>query len=526
MRIFSPLNSELAPGLQEIEVSSTFQIPSMQLIGLPAPEVGEARERVRAAIEAAGLEFPKRRLVVNLSPASVRKRGTGIDLAIALGVLASNERDPLAGEDTVAWGELGLEGSIKPAGQPTRTLVAAWRAGVARLLLSPEDLAFVEARIELVARCENLSSPPPRLIGVRTLAEAWDRLRGVAELENPPAPRIVPFPRARAVTGHHLMPLGLTLQRAIGAAAAGAHHLLLLGPQGVGKSHALEWLASIQPPAGVEQKLARLLAAELNPGAMPATELSDEPPPCRRVSAHARPAALVGSAFAGHVRPGEYSLAHGGLLIADEFPEWARDARESLREPLESGRVILNRAGASVELPARFTLAASGNLCPCGGWPPELPRPEAEQGAPVSALCGCPAAARARYLERLSGPVLDRVDLTILVSMPAIRKAAESRFELIREKTALVHEHSRLLWGKPAGWLEGWELEKLCGEHPRWRDHLEAVDCTSLRARHKILRTALTLALWDDREEPEAGQFWEASFYRPERAGIMRRAAS
>ena len=524
MRILSPLNNDLIPSLQEIEISSTFQIPSMQIIGLPAPEVAEARERVRAAIEASGFEFPKRRLIVNLSPASVRKRGTGIDLAIALAILASSEEangKPAFQSDLAAWGELSLEGSIKPAGQPTRTLVAAWREGIPLLILSPEDLAFAQARIDLIARSEQFATPPPRLVGVRSLEDAWNFLLGKETVNS--SPRIVPFLRPRAVSGHHLLPLGLSLQRAIGAAAAGAHHLLLLGPKGVGKSHALEWLAAIQPPSSAEQKIARLLAAELNPNLAPASEVIEDLPPCRRVSTQARPAALLGSIAGGTIRPGELSLAHGGLLVADEFPEWPRDSRECLREPLERGRVILNRAGASVELPARFTMAATGNLCPCGGWPAELPLPE--DSSLAAARCGCKDADRTRYLQKLTGPVLDRLDLTVILSMPAVRKATENRFEFVREKSARSYENALALWGKPAGLLESWELEELCTENPQWLSYLDPIECASLRSRHKILRTALTLALWDEQEEPKASQFWEASLYRPERAGIIRRAS-
>jgi magnesium chelatase family protein len=234
---------------------------------------------------------------------------------------------------------------------------------------------------------------------------------------------------------------------------------------------------------------------------------------------------LIGTASAtGAIRPGEFSLAHGGLLLADEFLEWSRDSREALREPLERGRVTLTRARRSIELPASFALAANGNLCPCGGWPPQLspPQPSGETGAASAGRCRCSAKAASQYLARLSGPVLDRLDLVAMALMPARAGAAADRlgFEELKARVDRAREHALTRWGKPAGQLGADELERLLGEHPHWADLLGATRFASLRGRHKILRVALTLSDWDGLAEPGAASFAEAAMYRAERFGI------
>ena len=163
------------------------------------------------------------------------------------------------------------------------------------------------------------------------------------------------------------------------------------------------------------------------------------------------------------IRPGEFSLAHGGVLLADELPEWARDSREALREPLERGKVTLTRTLISIELPARFTLVANGNLCPCGGWPRRLPKSDAEAGSSKtvssrSSLCSCKDDVAKKYLDRLSGPILDRIDIIRMVAHPMMAEPDTDRLEKLREATKTAQELSLSLWGKPAGLLDSSEL--------------------------------------------------------------------
>jgi magnesium chelatase family protein len=343
-----------------------------------------------------------------------------------------------------------------------------------------------------------------------------------------------------------LLPLAPALERAIAVAACGGHHLLLLGPRGTGKSHALEWLIALQPPLEHQTALENRLVSELAPPRGRLTEnrgagsgLSDERSrPVRRVGIQAKAPALIGSATARGILPGEFSRAHGGVLIADEFPEWARDAREALREPLERGRVTLTRVQGAEELPAGFVFAANGNLCPCGGWPRDsAPTAITQKDATLRPrVCRCSEPARQSYLERISGPILDRIDLVVRVNaeLPMARSQKGKRAETkerptVPEESALTELRDRVLqarerllrtWGELPGRLNGSRAEELLERHPHWRPLLETPPLASLRSRHKRLRVALSLAAWDGKTLPEKAHFLEAALLRPESAGL------
>lgn len=517
MQISAPLVSEPHPILQRIEIASSRSIPSFHLIGLAGPEVAEARERIRAAIEASDFEFPRRRVVINLSPASVRKRGTGIDLAMALAVLLSDLGPSPNFREIVAWGELGLDGQVKPAGKLMRGIWAAWEAGAQALVLAAEEEEAARASVDMLKQTGHFSSAPPLLIGVDTLSEAWHYLKtGQLKPRKTHSIQRPDFPYAHRSKPETLPELRLApqLERLVSIAASGRHHLFLLGPRGAGKSHALEWLLALQPIPTPELLVQKQLIAELS-GSCRLTEN-------RRVGAQCRPAALLGGTTASSIRPGEFSLAHGGVLIADELPEWPRDSRESLREPLEHHRVTITRAGGSLELPARFVLAANGNLCPCGGWPVGLgTRSAHSQRALAVPVCHCGFIERQRYWNRLSGPLLDRLDLCAIVNaeMPPAPgndpKEVKKILESLRERAALARSCAVKNWGKVGGDLPAEDLERLIAENPSWREHLDS-NCTSLRSRHKILRVALSLCAWDGKASPRTSDFLEARIYRPE----------
>jgi len=523
MRIYAPLISEPQPQLQLVEVASFFQLPSFQIIGLPAPEVAEAKERVRSAIEESGIEFPKKRVILNLSPASIRKRGTGLDLAMALAILAQGKS---GGESVGAWGELGLDGTLKGAGQLTRVVFAAWRGGLSHLFLSRLEYEDGLRALAYVRESGEVSGPPPVLIPALALGEAWKKLSARGGLPKRGAEAIQSLPEdslpevQNSTPASTLLPLSSALERVMCVAAAGYLHFLLLGPRGTGKSHALEWFIAIQPPISPQDRLQQILLAEINPGWVREETLPIRVP-VRRVSSQVRPSALVGGATAAAIRPGEFSLAHGGVLIADELPEWARDSREVLREPLERGTVMLTRVQGSVELPARFLFASNGNLCPCGGWPPELPFPEGEGGGGRASRCKCTYSARQSYLARLSGPLLDRIDLVTWVVLPPsveVREAASlQQVEALRNQVAEVRNRLKSSWGALPGFLGGAELESLLKAHPAWVESLAELNFVSLRSRHKILRLAMTLAALDGEEGPKSAHFTEAFYYRPER---------
>ena len=518
MRLFAPLTSEPVPLLQSIEVATSLQIPSFYLIGLPGPEVAEAKERVRAAIEASELTFPRRKVIVNLSPASIRKRGTGMDLAIALAVLAENAGEKSRAGECVAWGELGLDGAVKPAGQLTRVLYATWERGIPYLFLSENELPQAQATLELLKEGGRLNSQPqPALVGICNLKSAWRKLN----LKDPLEGRIPPLSVqtknpdvTQARDSAHLLRLSPALERTIGVIATGKHHALFLGPKGTGKSHALEWLVALQDDPEASTRIKQQLLAELQLGVF-------DPSATRRVSAHVHPASLAGSATARAIRPGEFSLAHGGLLIADELPEWHRDSREALREPLERGTVRISRAEGGFELPARFQFAANGNLCPCGGWPPEFPQ-DAQQPR-----CRCSVSHRKSYLLRLSGPILDRIDLLVLAratpptSAPPPVSLPHCPFDALHKRVTYARDRVRSLWGAPPGRLEAPTLQAMLATHADWQTWLDELELKSFRARHKVMRVALTFGAWDQDANPSGmpmqHHFFEASQYRAER---------
>ncbi|MGK5087206.1 ATP-binding protein [Bdellovibrionota bacterium FG-2] len=518
IKIAAPLTTEATPCLQWIEVASFFQIPQFVIIGLPAPEVMEARERVRAAISSSGFKFPKRRVVLNLSPSSIKKRGTGIDLAMALSVLA-NQAKIKSPYSIAAWGELGLDGTLKASGQITRAVVATLREEIPYLLVQKSEAATA---IATLASLGSLAPPTSlQIIGVENLAEAWLMSQRIFEGKiptiQPPTAATLPAAHPKQTT-HKLLPLPPTLARLVSASISGAHHLLLLGPKGVGKSQAIEWMTALLPEPSAHSRIEQLLLKELS------SEPNNNPyiMPIRRVSSLVRPAALIGNATASTLHPGECSLAHGGILIADELPEWARDSREALREPLERRRVTLSRVSGAAELPAEFILAATGNLCPCGGVPKNFPR-AINAGKGVESSCDCTQARRKAYFSRISGPLLDRIDIAALVGLqaPALTSNSEYSFEKKQSEIHFCREILQRTLGKLPGNLDPRETEDLLQSQKEWLATLEQLQFKSLRARHKCFRLALTLAALDKVESgPTQAHFFEAANYRPERLGF------
>ena len=507
----------MLPRLLQMEVTSTLQLPSFHIIGLPSPEVAEAKDRVRSAILASGLKFPKRRVLLNLSPASIRKQGTGLDLAMALSVLsASLKTQP---PKIMAWGELGLNGSVKPCGQLTRVLYACWKAQIKTLLLSSLEFEDGVKRLKLLKEGHPSLGNSIQLIPVENLAEAWEAFRqpeNQVEIIRKNSSYAVNSEAKQNFTqkSHSLLlPLRPSLERILGVSAAGNHHIFLVGPRGTGKSHALDWLIELQPEMNSEQRVTQSLLQEINTP----FELNEKLP-VRRIGIQTRPTALTGTITNFGIKPGEFSMAHGGLLIADELPEWDRDAREALREPLERGTVTLTRSRMSVEFPAKFLLAASGNFCPCGGWPPEIQSfPSSLGNDGDNPACVCVPHRRRDYMNKISGPLLDRIDIAVQLTQSAATDkpiVSKMRFDALKTKVAQTRMILVERWGKPAGRLLPTDLEELLSTHPKWTQWLDSFpDCT-LRGRHKLLRVALTFAAWDQAAEVSVQHFKEAALYR------------
>ncbi|MET3928140.1 magnesium chelatase family protein [Lysobacter sp. OAE881] len=442
----------------------------MSIVGLPEAAVRESKDRVRAAILCAQFEFPARRITVNLAPADLPKDGGRFDLPIALGILAASGQIPLeALADGEFLGELGLTGELRAVDGVLPAALAAGDAG--RKLIVP---AGNGAEAALASRVEVRTA--------RTLLEVCAHLTGRKPLPFAEAPALerTPGPDLADVRGQ------AQARRALEIAAAGGHHLLLIGPPGCGKTLLASRLPGLLPEATESEALeAAAIASVSGRGLDPARWRAR---PFRSPHHTASAVALVGGG--AQPRPGEISLAHQGVLFLDELPEWDRRALEVLREPLESGVITVSRAARSAEFPARFQLVAAMNPCPCG-W----------AGDP-SGRCRCSPDAVRRYRGRVSGPLLDRIDLHVEVARlpPAALRpdapAGEST-ETVRARVVEARGRQHARAGKTNAVLDQPETAAACRLADADRLLLErAVDALQLSARsmHRIMRVARTIA--------------------------------
>ncbi|HVW17146.1 MAG TPA: YifB family Mg chelatase-like AAA ATPase, partial [Solirubrobacteraceae bacterium] len=376
------------------EVDIRPGLPAFAVVGLADTAVREARERVRAALQNSGFEFPQRRIVVNLAPAHVRKAGAGFDLAIACGILAASGQVPAEALDDVAvFGELSLGGELRPCRGTLAVAEGASRDGLGGLVVPAPSAS--EARLV----------PDLPVSGATTLSSVAAILRGELDGDGdlgpvPDAPAPDGAPDLGDVRGH-AGPI-----RALVIAAAGGHNLLMSGPPGTGKTMLARRLPSILPPLGRAEAI-EVTRIHSVAGTHAARGLVAQRPfraPHHTISA----SGLVGGGTVP--APGEASLAHHGVLFLDELSEFRRDSLEALRQPLEDGRVVVVRGQRTVAFPTRFVLVAATNPCPCG-----------HAGTP---RCRCTEADHARHRRRLSGPLLDRVDLLVDVQRPSAAELA------------------------------------------------------------------------------------------------------
>lgn len=468
--VYSRALSGMNAPLVEVEAHLANGLPQFNIVGLPDTEVKESRDRVRAAILQSGFEFPAKKITVNLAPADLPKESGRFDLPIAVGILAASGQilsEQLHGYEFA--GELALSGALRPV---RGALAMAWQGAQARrAFILPSENAQQAALLDGI-----------EVYGARSLLQVAAHLNAVEPLgacrAEPPMPSEKhDLPDLRDVKGQHTARLALEI------AAAGGHSLLMMGPPGTGKSMLAQRLPGILPPLENDELISVWALRSLLPQHRQDWRTDR---PFRSPHHSASAVALVGGG--SDPRPGEISLAHNGVLFLDELPEFDRKVLEVLREPLESGEIHISRAAKQAVYPAQFQLVAAMNPCPCGFF--------GHPGKP----CRCTPESVKRYREKISGPLLDRIDL--IIEVPALAaedlvsaQAGESSAEVL-QRVLRARERQYGRQGKTNAKLGAAELENAAVSEEAKQALAQMLEKLSLSARsfHRILRVARTLA--------------------------------
>ncbi|GAA0483222.1 YifB family Mg chelatase-like AAA ATPase [Streptomyces sp. NPDC046215] len=497
-----------------VEVQADLEpgVAAFTLVGLPDKSLSESRDRVRAAVVNSGAEWPQKKLTVGLSPASVPKAGSGFDLAVACAVLAAAERiDPREIAELVMIGELGLDGRVRPV------------RGILPAVLAAADMGYRQVVVPERTAAEAALVPGVSVLGVRSLRQLIailaDEPVPVEEeslREGGPDPMLAGLSvpgvdtGAAALLGQRRPDLAevagqSVARRALEVAAAGRHHLFLEGPPGAGKTMLAERLPGLLPPLSPQESL-EVTAVHSVAGVLPAGQpLIDRAPYCAPHHSASMPSLVGGGS--GTPRPGAVSLAHKGVLFLDEAPEFSGRVLDALRQPLESGHVIVARSGGMMRLPARFLLALAANPCPCG------------RHGLTGDGCDCSPQAVRRYRARLSGPLLDRVDLRVLVEPVARSELTGAGAGAGAETTAEVAARVRAAGERAAARYADtpWRTNSEVPGHElrtRWRvapGALEEVErdmergLLTARGLDRVLRVAWTVADLEGHDRPDAG---------------------
>lgn len=486
--------------LVEVQTHLASSLPAFVLVGLPDTSLAEARDRVRAAVGSTGLTWPNRRITVNLSPAALPKSGPGFDLAVAVSVLAAAELlDPERAARVVHLGELGLDGRLRPVRGVLPAVAAAVAAGH-RDVVVPEADATEAALV-----------PGARVVGCRSLAEVAHRYGAQVAV-----PDVAAVPNRRGATAGRRAPgdladvLGQRAARgALEVAAAGAHHLLLVGPPGAGKTMLASRLPGLLPDL-TEAEAVEVTSVHSVAGTFDPEHGLLRRPPFEDPHHTATPASIVGGG-SGTPRPGAASRAHRGVLFMDEAPEFPAAVLQTLRQPLEHGELVIHRAAGAARYPARFQLVLAANPCPCG------------QAVGKGLACTCSSVVRRRYFDKISGPLLDRVD--VQVEVPAVRRVARvDRGEstatvaarVAAARAAQARRWSGTAWRANAE-VPGRVLRERLGPGPgllRVVDRALDQGTLTLRGADRVLRVAWTLADLAGRAAPDQSDIGRAVVLR------------